>query len=343
MKIGKKEFLDMYFTSMMEKNITYINLMDITELIKKIYSFNEFTTLKEALDINDLMGNDVFEHQFVKAYDEATGFVEFYVTKEDQKSIKDNLKDYYDLLKMAIDKKREDVTIGKKQLIDMIFTSMLEDDISSINIIDIPEILKIIYGSSEFSILKEVLDINGLSGDDVFNHPSTTSHDEQHGLVEFSIPEEEQNKIREEYKKYYDLLKIAKNKRAMAKYLEYITDGNASFSYDDPNGPYSLPYVGTPGNELETKLFTDGKVISSIVKKEPMPFSKTRIVEIEGATYTMMAQYQKDKIDAVEVRGTSNGDFYYMVQEAQNLLNGQECRYKTEIDEKPKTYKLIVN
>lgn len=227
--------------------------------------------------------------------------------------------------------------MGIDKFLDIFYSILNNDDVYSIDIIDVVEIMKIIFSSDEFKLVSSRLDVNEFSENEVQNHKYTEEIDED-GIIVFEVPEEEREKILDENKVDAGLIQCAINKRGMAKYFVNAFNNTVELRYDNPNGLYNMPYAETPEYKADSKLFTDGCCAKNKKYKSDLNNSSTRSLVLEDATFSLFAYYMDGVIDKIEARGLFNGDYTVMLNEIKRLLAGIEDSFEVEVEDSPKVY-----
>ena len=102
--IEANRFLDLLFSVLQGTGLNEIDISEIPEIIKIIYSSKEFDSFKGKLKIEDLKVDHLLKHRFTSCLDE-DGVLEFKVDKKDEEEIL--LKDIFDTNSMqtAINKR----------------------------------------------------------------------------------------------------------------------------------------------------------------------------------------------------------------------------------------------
>ena len=235
------------------------------------------------------------------------------------------------------------MTIEPKEFLDLYLAVMAENEISCINIMDIVEVIKIIYSSDEFKTLRNKLHIEKLDTETILEHDFTTKLDEN-GILEFNVTEEEKEKILIKDINDTNALQSAINKRAIAGMLELSSEGKIKFQYDDPDGTYNLQHVlSDPLSEGETKIYTDGIIEEIPNKNHKELYTTTRDVKVTNSTYTILVDCFRNEPIGVEVRGISQGDYLMIATEAERLLEGHNEGYNEIKKDKPRTYKHTIH
>lgn len=228
--------------------------------------------------------------------------------------------------------------IGIDKFLNIFYSIMNNDEIDAVDIADIAETIKIIFSSDEFQMISTRLDINEFSDDNIMNNKYTLGLDEN-GIVSFEVPEKERVKIITNNKVDSGYIQQAINKCAMAKLLNFTTNGVVQFKYDNPNGLYNMPTAELPEYKAESKLFTDGDLTNNTFYKSNENDSCTRTIKLDNATFSLFAYYIDSFVDKIEVRGTYYGDYTLLLEESKKLLNYIDESYDEVIKESPKVYK----
>ena len=232
--------------------------------------------------------------------------------------------------------------IGINKFLDLFYAIMLSDEIEAINIVDIIEVVKILYSSQEFELLSSRLNLNEFTEEQINNYKYTKEIDE-YGIVYFDIPNEEIKKILSKNKVDAGFLQHAINKRAMAKYFNSKTNGIGEFKYDNPNGMYNLQFNVDFNNKEEIKLYTDGNIVINNLYKNSDVCDITRTLKVDNATFTVLLKTINDIAENIEIRGIFNGDYSMYVSEALKIMNKIDNSFDEVIDKSPKVYKLKRN
>lgn len=235
------------------------------------------------------------------------------------------------------------MVINPKEFLDLYFAVMKENEITCINIADISEVIRIIYASSEFRKLKEKLNINNLDVADILNHDFTIKLDEN-GILDFSVTDEEKDKILIKDIEITNLLQNAIFKRSISGMLALQSRGAIKFKYDESDGTYNLQCTQeNPISEGETRIYTDGTIEELPNNDFKTLYSNARDVNVTNSTYTILVDLVQGKPVEVELRGQACGDYLMMAQEALRLLHGIEESYRAFDDIKPKIYRRKIN
>ena len=158
------------------------------------------------------------------------------------------------------------MNIDANTFLNIFYSIMNNDDIYSVDIIDIVEVLKIVYSSSEFKMVSTRINLNEYNEDVIKNHKYTNEIDED-GIVCFEVPKEERAFILKNNGIDAGLIQQAINKRAIAKYLESEFNGDVELKYENPNGLYSLYFTDEVEYKAESKIFSDGNCVKDKVFK----------------------------------------------------------------------------
>ena len=231
------------------------------------------------------------------------------------------------------------MVIEATEFLDLYLAVMKKNEIKAIRISDIPEVIRILYASKEFEMYSRKLKIEKIAVADLEDHRFAVNIDPS-GVFEFSMPDDEFYKIMMKNPEDTRALTNAINKRAVAGYTERISGGTIAFKYDDPDGKYVLPCIlNEPANQCETRIFTDGKIVSDTIRKNHDMYTMKRDVEIKESTYTIMIDYKNDIPEAAEVRALTQGDLIIISEEAKQLMRGRIESYDTN-NEIPRSYTL---
>lgn len=232
--------------------------------------------------------------------------------------------------------------IGINTFLDLFYSIMLNDEIDSINILDIVETVKILYASQEFDLLSSRLNLNEFTEEQINDYKYTKEIDE-YGIVYFDIPDKEITKILSKNKVDAGLLQQAINKRAMVKLFNSKTEGIGDFKYDDPNGIYNLHSNSEFDNQEETKLYTDGNIVVNNLYKSNDLYEIIRTLKVENATFTLLNNTINNKTENIEIRGLFSGDYSMYITEALKVMKNMNSSFEEVIDKSPKVYKLKRN
>ena len=229
--------------------------------------------------------------------------------------------------------------LSKKNFMDMIFAKLQKHSIKKVNIYDIRDMALIIACSDEFLDLRNAMEEVIVNGGEVIKQSYIESYDDQ-GNIKFKMPKEEQEKVlegTEEYKKLLDDFDIVIEKWEAAKQLRRVSEGLASFSFDDPDGKYPLQYERDNQDEKEARLYTDGQIESEAIDKTGTFYGIVRTLQVKNATFTIWAQFLNNRVAGIELRGISHGNFQMMIRETQNIMLGQDNNFNGS-NQKPRVY-----
>lgn len=227
--------------------------------------------------------------------------------------------------------------IGINKFLDILYSLLYKDEIDSVEIVDIAEIVKIIYSSDEFQIISSRLDINDFTEKNIEEHRYTVDID-QYGIVSFNVPDS--NKIINSNKFDAGYIQQAINKRALTKYIADQTENIVNLKYDSPSGVYNMPKAELADCVADSVLFTDGICKKNDLRKSEDSDSITRSVQIENATFSLFAYCIDGMIDQIEARGKFLGDYNILLSESKRILNGFTDSYDEIVSESPKVYKF---
>ena len=115
--------------------------------------------------------------------------------------------------------------------LDIFYSVMNDNNIYSTSILDMVEIVKIIFSSEDFKLLSSRLDVNEFTEDNVLNHRYTIDFDEN-GVVSFEVPEEKRTKIINDNMVDAGYIQMAINKRALVKQIKKIMNKSTE-SFDE--------------------------------------------------------------------------------------------------------------
>lgn len=229
--------------------------------------------------------------------------------------------------------------IGINKFLNIFYSIMIKDEINSVNVIDIIEVVKILFSSAEFEMLSSRLDINEFTEEHILNHQYTTDFDDD-GCVSFEIPEEQIKAILSKNKIDAGYIQQAINKRAIVKYVNAKTNGLLEFKYDNPNGVYNLPSINEEGSLGETELFTDGVITNNTFYRGNEYGNNSRAVKVSDATYTIVLYSINGILGKGELRGTYLADYNMVYDQTQKLIHKNINSYDVIVSEKPKVYKF---
>ena len=229
--------------------------------------------------------------------------------------------------------------IGINKFLNIFYSIMIKDEINSVNVIDIIEVVKILFSSAEFEMLSSRLDINEFTEEHILNHPYTTEFDDD-GFVSFEIPEEQIKAILSKNRIDAGYIQQAINKRAIVKYVNAKTNGLLEFKYDNPNGVYNLPSINEEGSLGETELFTDGVITNNTFYRGNEYGNNSRAVKVSDATYTIVLYSINGILGKGELRGTYLADYNMVYDQTQKLIHKNINSYDVIVSEKPKVYKF---
>lgn len=233
--------------------------------------------------------------------------------------------------------------INSRKFLDLYFAIMAENEIFSINVQDITEVIRVLYSSSEFEPFVKKLEIEGLSGADIEDHPFFESIDEENLIANFSVTEKEKREILSRDFRDTKALSGAIEKRAMAKYVENVSNGKVSLKYDDPSGTYRLSYLNKINDKLETNIFTDGDITHDELDEDDSTYDATRIVKVENATYTIVVNNVNERPKNIQIRAVCDSGLIFVCFDAFELLKGAKHPYRSIDKEKPKSYVITKN
>ena len=227
--------------------------------------------------------------------------------------------------------------IGINEFLDIFYSVLSNDEVYSIELGDIIEIIKIMFSSNEFKIVSERININEFSEDNIYNHRYTEEIDSNY-IVSFKVPEEEKEKIIKERMVDAGYIQQAINKRAISKCINIQTSGIANLEYDNPNMTYEMKSTDEIDLKGESVLYTDGECVDTILTK---PYDNTfvRVIRIKDATFAIYAFYINNEVNRIEVRGTYNGDYTTLLYETKRILSHILDSYDEVISDSPKVYK----
>ncbi len=231
------------------------------------------------------------------------------------------------------------MVVKKERFIDIFLAAMYENGTTKFNLDDMTETIKIIYSSREFLLLSNILDIKDMIVEDVKNNKYVKDVQED-GFVNFEMEYDDVNSIINDNQHVFYLIKTAISKLIAKKVIEQKSFGKITFKYDDPDGKYNLPYISSGLNEYETSIFTDGAITDLGLKRENGIYNNSRDVEVKNSTYTIMADLQNKKVEAAEIRAISQANFFFVIMEAENIINRQILNYNEINEGKPKMYKF---
>ena len=229
--------------------------------------------------------------------------------------------------------------IEKERFIDIFLAAMYENGTTIFNLDDMTEAIKIMYSSKEFLLLSNTLDISDMVVEDIAKNKFVKDVKED-GFVKFEMEYEDVNRVIEENQHIFYLIKTAINKLIARKVIEQKSFGKITFKYDDPDGQYNLPYISSGLDEYETNIFTDGEIVDNGLQRETGIYNKSKNVTVKNSTYTIMADLQNKKVEAAEIRATSQANFFFVIMEAENIINRQILNYSEVNEGKPKVYKF---
>ena len=222
------------------------------------------------------------------------------------------------------------------------YSIMNNEDVYSIDIVDIVETIKIIFASDEFKIVSPRLAINEFSEREIENHKFTQEIDED-GIISFNVPDEDRKKILKNNAVDAGYIQQAINKRAFVKYFEKELSNVVEFKYDNPNGVYNMPLAEFSDYNAESKLYTDGELEKNKLYKNEKNNTSTRNIKLNNATFSFFLYYIDGLIDKVEVRADYKGGYTVLLDEIKRILSGVEESFNEVIKESPKVYKFKVH
>ena len=227
--------------------------------------------------------------------------------------------------------------INTNKLLNIIYSILNNDEIYSVNIADMVEIIKILLSSDEFKIVGSRLDINDFSNDTILKNKYTTELDDNM-VVSFEVPEEDREKILNLKKVDAGIIQQAVNKRAMAKMFAMTFNNRVVFRYDSPNGEYNIQKASFSDYETESIMFTDGKCVKNDIYTDDFNGSITRNINIDDSTFTICIYYIDNEINRVEVRGDFRGDYNLLLTEIKRMLNGMYDSFVETESDAPRVY-----
>lgn len=104
MKINFEKFLNIFYSIMQNDEIDCVDVNDIVEIIKIIYSSDEFEILSTRLDINEFNEEEILKNKYTIDFDEK-GLISFNVAEEDINEIIENNKVDAGFIQQAINKR----------------------------------------------------------------------------------------------------------------------------------------------------------------------------------------------------------------------------------------------
>lgn len=224
------------------------------------------------------------------------------------------------------------------KFLSIFYSVMNENNIECVDIIDMIEIVKIIFSSDEFELLSKRLNINEFKEEDIEKNKNTISFDDE-GLVSFKIPEEKRKKIIKENVVDAGYIQLAINKRSLVKYFESKFRGLVDFKYDSPDGPYTIRCVSTPDQVLESQIFTDGLILNNNeIQSESFDETKRSLI-ITEASFSFLVSFIDKSIEKIELRNKGYYDYRFLINELNMILRDNHMSYDEEFNDSPKVYK----
>lgn len=231
--------------------------------------------------------------------------------------------------------------INSNDFLNMYYALMGENEIECVRLYDIVEIVKAIYSSSETFDLASKLNIEDLDINLIKKHPFTKSVNEDE-LIEIKISDDEIDSIFDKYDAYSSMLAKAINRVTLSRYFEMLSNGKIKIDYDDSDGVYEIVSGDSPIIDCETKVFTDGKIITEEVSSEG-EMLKTKKIRVDDSTYTIVVDYKNSKALLAEIRATDSSILPMVIDEASCVMNGINSSYDEICSDKPKIYKFKIH
>lgn len=233
----------------------------------------------------------------------------------------------------------------REQFVELVYAVIQENyGENCIDAMAFPGILKFIHDSAEFIHMSVRLHAQDLDLDTIKNCKYVTYYDIRGNFLTFEIPKEEAEKILDADPLATVAVNNAAIKYKIAVQTDYDSNGSIYFDGEDPDGEYILPYICEASDVFETKLFTDGDVISDeLLPDFDQTYKYNRELEIENSTYTILVDERRGRPTGLAIRGVTVGNCQWMVDEAVKLQKGFTTGYKVVIGDKPSVYKLYKN
>lgn len=223
--------------------------------------------------------------------------------------------------------------------LDIFYSVMNDNNIYSTSILDMVEIVKIIFSSEDFKLLSSRLDVNEFTEDNVLNHRYTIDFDEN-GVVSFEVPEEKRTKIINDNMVDAGYIQMAINKRALVKQISVKSNGVFEFKYDGPDTVYEMPLIHSGDYDLDSALFTDGKLSDNHFYKRSEIGTNTRVIRVSNATFSIILFTSNGLINKGELRGLYYGDYDVLLEQAKKIMNKSTESFDEVVKESPKVYRF---
>lgn len=229
---------------------------------------------------------------------------------------------------------------GPKEFFDLLFSILQKNGITSFNVNDVIETIKILYESEEFEEFTKKLEMDKIQANDIINHPFVESIEDE-TIINIKIKEEEQKGILKRNVKDTAMLANAVYKKAYVSYVKVASNGKVNFEYDDPDGSYRIASYETPFEKKDTRIYTDGIITRVLLPTSSEAHEREADVNITDSTYTIMVSYENDIPISAEMRATSISGFNIICDDALQLMENHAEPYITEDEEKPYSYEIV--
>ena len=229
--------------------------------------------------------------------------------------------------------------IESNEFLDLFFAVMKENKKEKIDVMDIGNVLNVVFSSKEFNYLNNLIDLESLNGKKILEHKYLKDINKD-GVITIKMSEKDKDEVKEKSPFAFMFLSDAFNKYYIMEDIKEKTEGMITFVNDYPDGNYELPYFAYPMEEKEERIYTDGEIENIINEKGEELYQNTRYVNIKDSTYSIIVDYNNNKPIAAEIRGISLGNYKLMCDEAYTLMRNDTSNYQLITKDKPKVYTL---
>lgn len=229
---------------------------------------------------------------------------------------------------------------GPKEFFDLLFAILQENEVTSVNINDVVETIKILYESEEFEDFTDKIEMDRIQANDIINHPFVESIDDE-TIINIKVKDKQKDEILRRNITDTAMLANAINKKAFVTYVKVLSNGKIAFEYDDPDGSYRIASYETPFEKKDTRIYTDGTITKIELPTSSDVLQKEVDVNVTNSTYTIMVSYENELPVSAEMRATSDAGFNIVCHDALQLMENHSEPYITEDEEKPYSYELI--
>ena len=247
------------------------------------------------------------------------------------------------IIREKLDDFEDTSEVNPREYVDLVFAIVKSYGSNAVSIFAFGEILGIIGDSTEFDRMTKKLNVRNIALEEITQSRFVTEKAPD-GVLLFNMPDKDYNEIINRDPEATVAINNAFIKYNAMMQVNINSGGQCIMKTDDPDGEFTMTYYDEPGDEQEEVTYTDGEieVIGKHINLDE-PYTTEQEINIKNATYTIIAQERKGRVQTTAIHGFSICNYERVFEEALKIQKGNHSGYKISVKDKPRAYTLYRN